>query len=272
MSMDGCTAVRRSLSILALSAVGFSLSWFLPPMNLEARLAVFVSRWTMTASLGGAVVMALVLVSVLVSQRAGWRCRGREAGIHVIVLALLLGGAAWANEHLLKPALGAYRPQIVRLAQLDVLGMPPERFYTSMDREERRAHLEAILGDPDFDVVALAPGVRDHWIHEAGYSLPSGHALTATCLASYFLVMGLRSVRRRWMGIFALLPFWAVSVGWSRVLLEVHSAGDVVLGGVLGAVLGGVAIAISCRFLARCRVWEPRDRSRRVSESFRRGP
>lgn len=272
MSMNLRIAVRRSLPALALAAFGLCMSWFLPRMNLEWGLASFVSRWTMTASLWGAVVLAVAFVCLLVSGSDGRRRRGKEALIHVVVLALLLGGAAWANEHLLKPALGAYRPQIVRLAQLGVLGMTPERFYASMDRHERRAHLREILEDPDLHAVALSPAVRDHWIHETGFSLPSGHALTAMCLASYFLVMGLRSVRRRWMGIFALLPFWAVSVGWSRVLLEVHSAGDVVLGGVLGAVLGGVAIAISCRFLARCRVWEPRDRSRRVSESFRRGP
>ena len=249
MSMDLRTAVRRSLPALALAALSLPLSWFLPRMNLAARPMVLVSWWTTTASLWGAVALALALVSVLASGSDGWRCRGKEALIHVVVLAVLLGGAAWANEHLLKPALGAYRPQVVRLAELDVLGMPPERFYESMERQERRAHLQEILEHPDFDAVTLSPPVRNHWIRGTGYSLPSGHALTAMCLATYFLVMGIRFAGRRWMWLFYLLPIWAVSVGWSRVLLEVHSSWDVVWGGVLGGLLGGMAIAASSMFL-----------------------
>ena len=253
MSTDDRTAIKRSLPPLALALVGVALSGLLPGMRLDTLLAELVSWWTATASLWGAVALSLILLSVLVVQRDGWRRRGKEAAVHIVVLALLLGGAAWANEYLLKPALGVYRPQIVRLAQLDVLGMSPEQFYASMAREERRTHLQAVLGDPGFDALSLAPAVRDHWVHETGYSLPSGHALTAMCLATYFSILGIRFVGRRWRWIFALLPFWAVSVGWSRVLLEVHTAWDIALGGILGVLLGGVAVILSCQFLARCR-------------------
>ena len=253
MSRDDRTAINRSLALPALALVGVALSGLLPRMRLDTPMAGFVSWWTATASLQGAVALALILVSVLVFQSHGWRRRGQEAAVHIVVLALLLGGAAWANEYLLKPALGVHRPQIVRLAQLDVLGMSPEQFYASMAREERRSHLQAVLGDPGFDALSLAPAVRDHWVHETGYSLPSGHALTAMCLATYFLILGIRFAARRWRGIFALLPFWAVSIGWSRVLLEVHTAWDVALGGVLGGLLGGVAVILSCRLLATCR-------------------
>lgn len=253
MRMNLRTAVRRSLPALGLAVLALCISWLLPRMNLETQLMSFVSWWTMTASLWGAVALAVVFVGVLVSGRDGWRCRGKEALIHVVVLALLLGGAAWANEDLLKPAVGAHRPHIVRLAQLGVLGMPPEQFYTSMDRHERRAHLQEILEGSDFDAVALSPAVRNHWAHETGFSLPSGHALTAMCLASYFLVLGLRPAGRRWMAIFFLLPMWAATVGWSRVLLGVHAPWDVVLGGVLGGLLGVAAVTVSCCFLAECR-------------------
>ena len=253
MVLDARTAIRRSLPLIALAVGGLALSGFLPRMRLDTPLADLVSWWTVTASIWGAVIVALILVSAAVLQIAGWRRRGREAAIHMVVLALLLGGAAWANEHLLKPALGVYRPHIVHLHQLDVLGMSPGHFYGSMERQQRRAHLQEILDDPGFDAITLAPAVRDHWIHETGYSLPSGHALTAMCLATYFLILGVRVIGRRWGGFFALLPIWAASVGWSRVLLEVHTPWDVILGGALGGLLGSVAVIVSCYLLTRCR-------------------
>ena len=253
MALDPRTAIRRSLPLIAWAAAGLAISGLLPRLRLDTPLAGFVSWWTATASLWGAIGMALILVCALTVRSDGWRRRGKEAAIHMVVLALLLGGAAWGNEHLLKPALGVYRPHIVRLHEVDALGMSPGQFYGSMGRQERRAHLQAILDDPGLDAIPLAPAVRRHWIHETGYSLPSGHALTAMCLATYFLILGIRVSRRRWGGFFALLPLWAVSIGWSRGLLEVHTPWDVVLGGALGGLLGVVAISISCRLLATCR-------------------
>lgn len=157
-----------------------------------------------------------------------------------------------ANEHLIKASLAVHRPNIVQLAAEDALGMSAEEFHSSKDKPERRRYLRQVLTDPDFDAIPLSAKVRDHWIHEAGYFLPSGHTFTGMLLATYFLAMGalFAGKQRRW--ILYLLPWWAGLAAWTRVLLGVHRPEDVVWGGLFGMLLGMVAFFVSHRLLC-CR-------------------
>ncbi|MBN1859274.1 phosphatase PAP2 family protein [Candidatus Bipolaricaulota bacterium] len=227
------------------------LTFILPGIRLDAPFSAWMVRLTTTAGLAGAVAIAVAFVGVLVSRAmpSGHR-RRREFLVHITVLALLLGVGALINEQLIKNALAVPRPNIVWLAEEEALGMTPAQFYASMDKPERRLYLRQALAGPGFDAAALNTKVRDHWVHETGYSLPSGHAAAAMLLATYFLAMGTARARR-WRWMFHLLPAWAVLVGWSRVLLGVHRPEDVVWGGLLGILLGAAAVSLSHRLLNR---------------------
>ncbi|MFC2106422.1 phosphatase PAP2 family protein [Candidatus Bipolaricaulota bacterium] len=226
------------------------LSSLLPGIGLGGAFSALLCWLSSTAGVTGAILIGLVLVGLLVFRATLSRRRGlQEVLIHAAVLAVLLGGGALANEYLIKDSLAVHRPNIVRLAEEDALGMTAAQFYSSMDRRERQGYLDQVLTDPGFDAIELTAKVRDHWIHETGYSLPSGHTYAAMLLATYSLAAGAAFTggRRRW--IFYLLPCWSVLVAWSRVLLGVHRPEDVVWGGLLGMLLGVVAVWLSYRLL-----------------------
>lgn len=241
-------------------AIGIMIAaWAFLPVALAfpgVRLNTTFSRWlcglTNTAGVTGVVLIGLAFVGLFAFRSPRARNQVlREILVHVGVLALLLGGGALVNEHLIKEALAAPRPHIVRLAELGELGMTAEHFYASMSKQERRHHLQHVLTDPSFDAIPLASQVREQWVHETGYSLPSGHTFTVMLLSTYFLAMRgvLGRRRRRWL--FDLLPGWAVWVAWSRVLLGVHRPEDIVCGGLAGVVLGAAAVWLSHRLLNR---------------------
>ena len=69
------------------------------------------------------------------------------------------------------------------------------------------------------------------------HSFPSGHAARSAALA----VMGL-AIGPPWFG--AALALWAPWVGLSRVALGVHYLSDVVVGWVVGALMGLLAVAL----------------------------
>ena len=239
-------AIAWALGVMAVAWALLGLSFWLPSIDLGSPFSAWVVAWANTADVACMVLIGVVLIGLLIS-RAGlsWRRRLQEIAIHIVVLALLQGGGALINEVLLKPSLAVYRPNIVWLAEEGALGMTAEEFYASMDKHQRQAALEGILTDPDFDAIVLDVKVRNHWIHETGFSMPSGHTFSALLFATYFLAISILLLgdRRRW--IFMVLPWWAVGVGWSRVLLRVHRPEDIVLGGLLGMALGLVAIALS---------------------------
>lgn len=69
------------------------------------------------------------------------------------------------------------------------------------------------------------------------HSFPSGHAARAVMLAVLGAALG-----PPWLGVVLLV--WAPLVGLARVVLGVHYPSDVVAGMVLGALMGGVVLAI----------------------------
>ena len=247
---------RRLETVKALMVLAAAWSLLLPTLlqpeiNLRSAFSTWVCRLTNTGSVLGATVIACCLVFLTVFRaKAAWRSSAREALVHVVVLSLLLAGGASLNEYVIKPGLAVHRPNIVLLAEERVLEMTSEQFYASMDKQERRDHLRRVLMDSDAGIRSLSPQVREHWIHEAGYSLPSGHAFAAMMLAAYFLLAS-RARKRRHHCAYWLLPWWGVAIGWSRVLLQVHRPVDVILGGLMGIVFGGVGVWLSLRLLRR---------------------
>jgi phosphatidylglycerophosphatase B len=232
-----------------------SFAFFLPTIRLNTTFSVCLYWLTSTAGVTGAILIGLTLVGLLAFRAPpSWRRCLREIAVHVAVLTFLLGGGVLINEHLIKDSLAVHRPNIVQLTEEDALGMTAEQFYSSMDKLERRRYLHQVLTDASFDTISLTAKVRDHWIHETGYSLPSGHAFAAMLLATHFLAMGavFAGGRRRWA--FHVLPWWAGLVAWSRVLLGVHRPEDVVWGGLLGVLLGALGSWLSYRVLCRGKI------------------
>jgi undecaprenyl-diphosphatase len=68
------------------------------------------------------------------------------------------------------------------------------------------------------------------------HSFPSGHAARSTALAVMALGCG-----PTWFAI--LLVIWAPTVGLSRIALGIHYLSDVIAGWVVGAAMGGIALA-----------------------------
>ncbi len=240
----------KSVTIVAFAWGLLLITFLLPQIRLDGGFARWLVRLTLTAGVPGAIAFGLAGVAVL-TARAGvhWKRLLQQIGVHVAVLAVLLGGGALVNERVIKPALAVPRPNIVRLAEEEALGVTAEQFYASMNQQQRRGYLRQVLMDPAFHSIALDAAVRDHWIHETGYSMPSGHAFTAMLLAGYFLGVGSELVGRWRRKLLYILPVWAVAIGCSRVLLRVHRPVDVLLGGGIGILLAAVGVWLSRRLL-----------------------
>ncbi len=237
-----------NIALLLLAAVALPVTFALPQIDLATSMAVGIVAWTDTGDILGIVAVSLVLIGLLASSSAvPRRLRWRNVVVAFLVLSVFQGGAALLNEHVLKDWLAQPRPNIMWLVEHDALGMSIDQFY-SQNRDARRATLQSALEDASFDTIAMQASVRNHWIHEVGYSLPSGHALAALLCASYFLLMARRldSLGRRIL-LFAL-PVWSMGIAWSRVLLRVHRPIDVLVGGILGLVLGMAAAWVAAHW------------------------
>ena len=226
------------------------ITFLLPEVRLDGGFSRWLVRLTLTAGVPGAVAISLAGMTLLIG-RAGlpWKRLLQGLTAHVAVLAVLLGGGALVNERLIKPALAVPRPNIVQLAEDVSFGVTAEEFYASMSKQQRRGYLRQVLMDPAFHSIPLDATVRDHWIHETGYSMPSGHAFTAMLLAGYFLGMGSGLVGRWRRKLLYILPVWAAAIGCSRVLLRVHRPVDVLLGGGIGILLAAAGVWLSRRLL-----------------------
>lgn len=242
---------RRILgTVLGFLLFGVLLSPLLPRISLDTAFADAVVRLTDTASWRQLTPIAVFVVILLV-VRPGLpnRRRAREAVGLSLVMLLALAGNALLNEDIVKPAFGVPRPNIVHLAESGVLGpdLPDATaFYAGGDKETRRV----VLGDrlTEQTTPQLSNLVRAHWIHETGYSFPSGHTTAAVTFAVLLAAIGWHwlSGWRRGVMLF-LLPLWALAVAASRTLLEVHTGWDVVGGAVAGFVWGGVAFLVARR-------------------------
>jgi len=251
---------RRRLSRIMLPAVALPLltyvvpglnPFMVPHIDPTGPLAVAAYWVAESGSPRGIPLIGMALTALLVS-RPGITLKQRAVEALVIVLSvtILLGGGAYLNEHVIKPAFAIPRPNILELAQTPsespVLKMSAKEFYALPDKLARSTYLKTVL-TPEFP---LHERVREHWIAETGFSFPSDHSFSAMMFALFFLAMGLSHVSDKRLWVFYLLPVWAVAVCFSRPILRVHSPTDVCVGGLEGTLAGMLAFLLVRRVLA----------------------
>ena len=178
--------------VLGLLLAGCLASPLLPRIALDNVIADAVVRLTDTASWTQLTPISIGVIVILVARRGIPLTRRRREAISLsLVMLVTLAGSALLNEHLVKPAFGVPRPNIVQLAETGVLGadLPDAAaFYATGDKEERRE----VLGDKltEQTTPQLSSLVRAHWIHETGYSFPSGHTTAAVTFAVLLVAIG----------------------------------------------------------------------------------
>lgn len=248
---DLAPLARRLAAALLVSLLALVATVAVPPIELDSGLALVA--WAISASGGraGTPIMLVLGVAWLVSTGSYSVSRRVLAVVVLAGLVGVLGAAAWGNEHVLKPAVGAARPNILELARLGVIPSADE-FYRMGDKDRRTRELRSLFAtEPAASLLPdLHPWVREHWLHETGYSFPSGHTLATVTLATCFTLLGLRLRGRPSWLVWGFLP-WAILVGWSRYLLRVHSTADITCGGLIGVVLGFLAAWVVLGWLNR---------------------
>lgn len=242
--------VVPAFALLPLTYVVHCLNPFSSP-NIDLTGTLALAAYWVSESGGkfGIPVIGTLMIVCLVS-RPGLSARQRifEILAIVLVVATFLGGGAYLNEHVVKPAFRVPRPNIIELAPRrsvpPVLRMTAEEFYRLPDKASRSEYLAGILNSPDFNAVQLHERIREHWIAETGFSFPSGHSFSSTMFATFFLAVGLALCAGPRLWIFHLLVPWAVMVCYSRTILRVHSPTDISVGGFEGIVVGILAFLV----------------------------
>ena len=202
----------------------------------------------------GVPIVAVTMLMLLVT-RVGitFQRRWKESSVVVLIAVICAGGGAALNEDIVKAQLKIPRPNIIWLAGENgsgPLGMTPEDFYESGDKEARRKPLAKVLSRVPRPV-PLSSSIEAHWIEETGYSFPSGHSFSAIFFATFLLMIAATylTTKRLWM-FYALLP-WALAVCYSRPILRVHTPTDITLGGLQGLAVGLVAWAVARTLIRR---------------------
>ena len=198
------------------------------------------SSWYFLSQSGGVygtTLLVLVLCGAFASIRSGQKKKLIAFVGSFSFFTLVLGGVAFTNEYGLKPLLHQPRPShlyLLQPARQDTTLIP--QFYRNTVEQRRAYLLHFIQSHPD-KVKAISPAVLNHWVMEAGYSFPSGHAQNAFLLATilvFWLVRALPPHKYYWLAV----PLtWAVLVSLSRVALGVHAETDVAAGAAAGLLL-----------------------------------
>ena len=192
---------------------------------------------------GVPIIGVLMLVLLVTRHGISGARRTLEIALVLIIVTICAAGGAALNEHGVKPALKVPRPNIVYLAGANgtgPLGMSPQAFYDKNSKEARRERMRKTLKAESLPV-ELGPEVREHWIEETGYSLPSGHSFSSMFFATFFLATGISYISTQRLWLFYLLLPWALMVCYSRPILRVHTPTDIALGGLEGLVFGFIA-------------------------------
>jgi phosphatidylglycerophosphatase B len=252
--------ILPAYALLFLSFLSFLDPGGDPKIGLTGTVALIAWMFAESGRVVGIVVIATALLVVLVTRPGpSRRIRLVEVAVMIAVSMLILLGGSVLNDHVVKPAIGVARPDIVQLSDLGVLGIDVDSFY-AMPKASRSEYLDRIKSDSGFGELVMRPEVRDHWVKETAFSMPSGHALAAMTFATFYLSMALSSLSgwRRWP-FDALVP-WAVCVCLSRPILRVHWPADIVIGGLAGILVGAGGFLLAHALLVRFERRRPRER------------
>lgn len=236
-----------SITILAIGATA-TLSWLLCAMGgIALGHGAALAIYGLTETGGSSLVAFVIILAIIVWATDAGSARDRrrkEAFVMLLIMVLVLPAVAAVNEHIVKPAFATPRPSHQRLSEVGII--PDLDAFYRLDTDGRQEFLiSRSSGDNASEAVALLnihAVVLDHWIHETGYTFPSGHAFNVFIMAVLFLGGALANPtpRRRWLA--GLIMSWAIAVALSRVLLLVHRPLDVSAGALAGAVVGAVLL------------------------------
>jgi phosphatidylglycerophosphatase B len=230
-------------------------TFLLPELDLESStLALAAYAVTETGGKAGLPwVGALCFALVLSRPGLTGGQRSRELVALLVSIGLVLGAAAWTNEHVVKAGFAVPRPCVRELVERGVLDLDADAFYRVGDKDARRAYLAERLTPEVAEAQRIHPLIAAHWAHETGFSFPSGHSLGSMSFASAFVALGLFLCRGWRRTALMLLPLWGLGVCFSRPMLRVHSPTDVSVGGLCGVLLGlavfGLAVTLRRRLL-----------------------
>jgi len=99
-------------------------------------------------------------------------------------------------------------------------------------------------------------------ISETSYSFPSGHAMISAALYTMLIIMIFRFVKskRRRLALSAPCALLAVAIGFSRIYLGVHYAGDILGGWLIGFALSVLVYALWKKSELHERALKPQSR------------
>lgn len=248
------TTLNRTAATSGIAVAATLLCFALPSIPLDGNLADAVVGLTDSAVWMAILWTLTVLIAVVVTRPGiGWRRRLIEVAALLTAMVVVGTMITLVNEHAVKPLFSSPRPNIVMLAESGALGSEypdAETFYAVGGKDERREVLDDLL--PEVVSPPLSDLVRAHWAYETGFAFPSGHATAAMTLATTMIGIGFA-----WLGGWrrvvttALVPVWAVLIGFSRVLIEVHRPVDVVAGAILGLGFGLLVFVLFYRAVER---------------------
>lgn len=239
------------ITAMALGVTTGLSSMLVDGMRLDGQLAVAVCSLTETGSSRVVPFVVLLALAVYMADPGSSRDRRRRESIRLfLVMAVSLPGFALLNEHLVKHAFERPRPSHLRMVEAGIIP-DPEAFHR-LDKTARRGFLESRLAGSEAreaaKELAIHPKVLHHWIHETGYSFPSGHAFNAFIVAVLFLGAALANPTRghRWLA--GVMLVWAIAVSLSRVLLDVHRPVDVSVAALTGVLCGVLVLGLWWRW------------------------
>jgi phosphatidylglycerophosphatase B len=168
----------------------------------------------------------------------GYQKKIKKFTVSLLALIMVFGIAAWLNENFTKKILKLPRPSHQYILLTSNSSTPIDSLYQLSKEARKKFFRKKITGNPGL-FKQTDPKVLSHWVHEAGFSFPSGHSFNAFLLAMIFgCAIYSNNSTSPWKNLF-LLPFiWALFVAISRVAMGAHTAADVSAGAGMGILLG----------------------------------
>ena len=100
----------------------------------------------------------------------------------------------------------------------------------------------------------IKPEINSLVVCGTGFSFPSSHATNHFALAVFLITM----FYEKWKPIILFGVLWAFSISFAQIYVGVHYPGDVVFGGILGAMIGYITGSVLLNLKA-FNIWKAGD-------------
>ncbi|MBL4914946.1 phosphatase PAP2 family protein [Shewanella schlegeliana] len=229
------------LTIPAIIYLG-SITLF-PTIALDSNLAQALYWLTSTGTAPYGIATGILILIVC------YRRLTKQQFMQLVLAVSISMAATLSLNHFLKPYFAEPRPNATLLEQEYLLNTQDFYQQSKADKREQlgRAINQLEVARPD---LSLSPQIKRHWQHEVGYAFPSGHTLFAVTLAlavSFYLLLAGQVI------LPILLMGWAITMGFSRMLLGMHWPQDVLASTAIGG-----SIAFSSIYLTQA-LWPTID-------------